>query len=163
MGFSDTHYVLVAKIKSSKLRCGFVSNKKQELQGESLFGLSHIWVTRTLVRLIAIGEAQERRRLLPQEPSPDSSHAMVNVVVRLPDGRRLPARRFAGTDTVASLYLYADIARIELECEVLDEVDADHGGQEPNMKMHVSSGAFELYVARPARLLAEVSSALVLY
>ena len=83
----------------------------------------------------------------------------MNVLVRLPDGRRLPPRRFGLNNTISSLYLYADIARTELELAVEDSplLSSPAGlNVEGSQETGRFSFGFDLYSVRPRRLLNRV-------
>ena len=57
----------------------------------------------------AAAALEQRRRALPAEP-PEGAASLVTVVVRLPDGSRVPPRRFAAADSIAHVYTFVDLA-----------------------------------------------------
>jgi hypothetical protein len=87
----------------------------------------------------AVGEKREH---LGPEPAADAGCS--RIAVRLPDGRRLPPRRFRAGDTVASLYLHVDVALAELALAA--------GAPDPCAVW----GSYDLHSSRPARALPKV-------
>jgi len=57
----------------------------------------------------AAAALEQRRRALPAEP-PEGDASFVTVVVRLPDGSRVPPRRFAAADSIAHVYTFVELA-----------------------------------------------------
>jgi hypothetical protein len=142
---------------------------KQSKQSGGLklpFSLVDILVTHFYCRLLCLASAQANRRRLPPEPCTESPETFVNVVIRLPDGRRLPPRRFELNNTVAAIYLYAEIATTELDHSILDGQESEPYGQHEcgskapgrceSVHKEVPHFDFDLFTARPCRLLPRV-------
>jgi hypothetical protein len=142
---------------------------KQSKQSGGLklpFSLVDILVTHFYCRLLCLATAQANRRRLPPEPCTESPETFVNVVIRLPDGRRLPPRRFELNNTVAAIYLYAEIATTELDHSIPDGQESEPYGQHEcgskapgrceSVRKEVPHFDFDLFTARPCRLLPRV-------
>jgi hypothetical protein len=72
----------------------------------------------------------------------------VAVAVRLPDGGRIPPRRFAGGDRVAALYTFVDVARADRALAAAAEA-----ASEPDLSTLWEG--YDLATTMPARALVE--------
>ena len=97
-------------------------------------------------RAEALAALARKRASLPPEPPAGAAGAVV-VAVRFPDGGRLPPRRFASGDRVASLYAFVDVARADRALAAA----ADAAAAEPNLAD--LWGCYDLVTTMPARAL----------
>ncbi len=122
--------------------------------------------TCTHPRSRAADALQARRALLA--PEADAGPRAVSLLVRLPDGRRLAARRFCEDATVGAVYGYVDVALDELALndptpiQLITVPAATAAGADDALMLRGDGGParalrdYVLYTARPAQALAQV-------